>query len=71
MLPLLLNIVALSEYIGLSKRQCWKLVAAGELPKPIYAPGCRRALWRRNEVDEAIEKWGAKTGAARELQEAM
>jgi predicted DNA-binding transcriptional regulator AlpA len=54
----LLGIDQLSAYVGgLSKRQLWKLVAAGDLPKPIHPPGTRRALWVREDIDSCIARW--------------
>jgi predicted DNA-binding transcriptional regulator AlpA len=60
--PMLLNLKALCSYLGLGKSQIWLLSASGDLPKPIYPPSCRRALWRRDEVDEAIVRWTERRG---------
>jgi predicted DNA-binding transcriptional regulator AlpA len=57
----MLSLVLMCRYCGeLSPRTIWKLVASGDLPRPVYPPGTRRALWIREDVDSAIARWGRR-----------
>ncbi|MCX5643215.1 MAG: AlpA family phage regulatory protein [Phycisphaerae bacterium] len=43
----------LSQMLGVSLRQCWRLNAVGKLPKPVRLGGSVR--WNRQEVTEWFE----------------
>jgi predicted DNA-binding transcriptional regulator AlpA len=43
----------LSQMLGVSLRQCWRLSSAGKLPKPIRLGGSVR--WNRQEVTDWFE----------------
>jgi len=43
----------LSQMLGISLRQCWRLNSAGKLPKPIRLGGSVR--WNRAEIERWFE----------------
>lgn len=43
----------LSQMLGISLRQCWRLSSAGKLPKPVRLGGSIR--WNRAEVQHWFE----------------
>ena len=59
--PELMNDRTLGQYLGVSPRTVWRMVATGDLPKPLTMPGGRLARWRKSVVDDAIERWDARS----------
>jgi predicted DNA-binding transcriptional regulator AlpA len=55
--PALLTDEGLAHYLSIGVRSVWLLVSRGELPKPINVPGMRSKRWRREDVDEYVERW--------------
>ncbi len=56
--PAMLSAAGVAAYLGLSTRTVWRCAATGEIPRPVRLGG--RTLWRRSEIDQAIEELTAK-----------
>jgi excisionase family DNA binding protein len=54
-LPAAMSDTDAAKYIGISRRQLWKLAATGG-PKPVRIG--RRALWRREDLDQFLATIG-------------
>lgn len=50
----LLSVKKLAEILDMSERQIWRLVAAGQFPKPVYIG--RLARWRWSEIEAHLEQ---------------
>lgn len=53
--PLTMTLDEISDLLQVSGRSVWRYVAAGRLPTPFK--GGRKALWDRQSVMEAYERW--------------
>lgn len=51
----LLPIAAVVEKAGISRPYIWKLIKAGEFPKPVHL-GKRARAWRSDEIDAWIDE---------------
>lgn len=51
--PALLNVKDVAHLLSVSVATVWRRSASGELPGPIKLAG--RTLWRRDEIEGAIE----------------
>ena len=51
--PAMLTAAGVAAYLGLSTRTVWRCAATGEIPRPVRLGG--RTLWRRSEIDRAVE----------------
>lgn len=50
----LLNVNQVAERLGISSRQCWKLLCAGRFPKPVRLG--RSVRWRQDVITKFIER---------------
>lgn len=55
--PELMSDSTAAEYLDVARSTFRKLVATGDVPRPITIPGMRSSRWRREELDEAVAKW--------------
>jgi predicted DNA-binding transcriptional regulator AlpA len=62
--PLLVSAEQAAMLLGVSRATFWSLNAAGSIPLPVKLKGCKRTLWRREELIEFVragcparEKW--------------
>jgi excisionase family DNA binding protein len=51
-LPLLMCVKDVAKLLGVSVRTVWRLVSAGELPKPCSIGQCSR--WHREDVEKFV-----------------
>ena len=54
--PLLLRVPEVSILIGLSERQVWTLIRAGQLPS-VHPPGIRAIRIAREDVEALVATW--------------
>lgn len=52
---LLITVEDTAAITGLGVRTLWRLVSAGEFPKPVRIPGLRAARWRCADVREWVD----------------
>jgi predicted DNA-binding transcriptional regulator AlpA len=67
--PIAISARQMSQMLGVSLRQCWRLSSAGKLPKPIRLGGSVR--WNRQEIMDWFQAgcpdrraWEARKGVA-------
>lgn len=48
----LLNVKELAERLGVSTRQCWKLLSSGRLPAPVRLG--RSVRWRESDIADFV-----------------
>ena len=58
--PSLMSDATAAQYLDIARSTFRKLVARGDVPRPITIPGVRSSRWRREDLDQAAERWGAK-----------
>lgn len=58
----LLNAAEVAAFLGCHTATVWRKVQTGELPQPLRVVG--RTVWRRAEIEAAIEAAAARRGAA-------
>lgn len=55
--PMLLAKPDAADYIGLSVRAFEQFVASRKLPNAVTPPGMRKRLWRRVDLEAAVDGW--------------
>ena len=56
--PVLLTAPMVGRYLSINARTVWRMSATGEIPRPVRLGG--KTLWKRVELDRAIEELTAK-----------
>ena len=51
--PILINVRATAQVLGISQRKVWDMAAKGQLPKPVHLGGSTR--WRIAELNAYVE----------------
>ena len=51
--PILINVRATAQVLGISERKVWDMAAKGQLPKPVHLGGSTR--WRIAELNAYVE----------------